>query len=468
MIFVVFSNLGYMDKGRLSATFFSVVHAADTTEQTNDDTPMYKDLSRIGNFQTYIIEKIYTENLNTLLKESIKNSYKINAQIYELKSQELLYDASRNYYIPSAALNSEYQRKIYKKPNPTRADDLNIELSASMKVWSNNVTDLKNSAYYSLISERENYNQIVNNIYSTIISNVLKIELARTFLDSGEQYRARMHKLVERMNSAVSTGLLKKSDRLFADISIKKFEDSVLNVRSQIEVFKNTINNIAANEIYNDNYGVSQQYIIEMLEIPDSMFLMDNVVKNNFDIRARKAKLLSDKLSALGTNEDIKAEIVTNHKVKGTIPVGNDRFASYVYDSEDDSYFGFKLTFTGLNYANYKQKKSAIELVTKQLIELDEFLYQTTINLGVLKEQYSLLKDRLNNIDNQIVLTLNVINSLLQEVLVDESNTLDIFRNVSSISDLEINRLAIQNQLVDLATQIYALNAAVPDEFIID
>ena len=352
--------------------------------------------------------------------------------------------------------------------NPTRADELNLELNASMKLWSDNVGDLRDSSYYSLVVEKENYNEIVNSIYSTIIANVLKIELSRSFLDNAEQYRARMNKLIQRMNKAVSSGLLKKSDRLFADISIKKFEDSVLNVKSQIEIFKNTINNITSNEIYNDNYGVSEEYIKQMLEISDDMFSIENVIKNNFNIRSRKAQLLSDKLSAQGTNEDFKAEFITTQKVKGTIPVGNSRFASYVFDSSDDSFFGIKLTFTGLNYTSYKQKKSEMELITKQLIELDEFLYQTTINLSVLKEQYRLLLDRVGNIDNQINLTLNVINSLLQEMLVDESNTLDIFRNVSSLSDLEISRLTIQNQIIDLAVQIYALNAAVPDEFIIN
>ncbi|WP_038225342.1 hypothetical protein, partial [Vibrio sp. ER1A] len=96
------------------------------------------------------------------------------------------------------------------------------------------------------------------------------------------------------------------------------------------------------------------------------------------------------------------------------------------------------------------------------------FIHQKDVDLQTYKQQYRLLDQRLENIDKQLKLTKNVINSLMKEIMVDEANALDLFRNITSLSDLEMTKLSITNQLADIVNNIKILNSDVPARYVIN
>lgn len=415
----------------------------------------------------------YSLDVNDLFTKSIKNSYKVNAQIYSIKSEQLLYSASNYYYIPTATITSEVQKKFDRPGHKSPFTEFKLDLVASIKLWSNATGELKDSAFYSLLASKETYNDIVNSIYTTVNQNIIKIELAKAFLSKSEKYRLRLNALMDRMDISSQSGILKKSDKLFADVSIKKFEESILNVKSQIENYKSQINNITPVDLYNSEYGVSQEYIENTIALDDNMFKINKVIERNFSVLSKRAQLESDKNAAKAYNENFIVEVVTQLDIKESAfsNIKNDKnevINGYTFDDDGQSYVGLKMTFSGLNYQSLQQKESEYNLFSRKLIEIDEFIHQLYVDLNTFKQQHLLIEKRLENVENQIDLTIGVINSLMKEMLVDESNVLDIFRNISSLSDLEMNRITIQNELVDITTKVKSINSIIPSAYVIN
>lgn len=425
-------------------------------------------------FLSIVIEKpVYTADVNELFLESINKSYKINAQIYQILSEQHLKDAAKYYYIPSATIGGEVQKKFDRPGHPQPYSTFKLDLSAKIKLWSNATGDKLDAAYYSLIASKEKYNEITNDIYYSINTNLIKIEIAREYLAKANQYRMRMDRLLERMNVASEFGIMKKSDRLFADVSLKKFDESILNVNAQIEQYISLINNITPYNLYNEKYGLSDNYIRDSLLIKPDMFVIDNVTKRNYGILSRNAQLKSDKFNAKGYNENFTVDLVTQHgieehKLTSTKNEDNQAIYGYSYDNDGSAYIGIKFNYTGMNYQSYKQKRSEYHIYTKKAIELDEFVHQIYVDLNTYKQQYDLILQRIQSIDKQISLTTDVINSLMEEMVVDESNTLDIFRNVSSLSDLEMNRLSVMNELIDIVKNVKSINSIIPKKYVIN
>lgn len=418
-------------------------------------------------------DKTYILDINTLFLNSIENSYKVNAQIFSIQSKERLYSSTNYYYLPTATITSEIKKKFNRPGHPSPFTEFKLDLVASMKLWSNTTGEQKKSAYYSLLASKESYNDIVNSIYTSINQNVIKIELARDFLNKAEQYRLKLNSLLEKMHISSQSGILKKSDKLFADVSIKKFEESILNVKSQVESYISQINNITPANLYNSEYGVSKNYIEAAISLDDNMFKINEVTKNNFSILSKRAQLESDKYLVEAYNENFIVEVVTQHDIKehAKSNIKNDEnqvVNGYTYDNDGQSYIGLKVTYSGLNYQSNQKKLSEQLLFSKKLIELDEYIHQVYVDLGTFKQQHILIQKRLSNIDNQIELTIGVINSLMKEMLVDESNILDIFRNISSLSDLEMNRINIQNEIVNLAIKVKSINSIIPRKYVIN
>lgn len=416
---------------------------------------------------------VYTTNIDTLFKGSIELSYQVNAQVYTIKSKQNLHKSAQYYYIPTASITSELQKKYNRPGHPAPLTDFKLDLMATMKLWSNSTSEQKDSAYYSLIASKETYNEIVSGIYNNIEQSILKIEFARAFLSKAEQYRIHMSTLLEQMNVSSQSGILKKSDRLFADVSVKKFEESILNVESLVEQYKSQINNITPANLYKDDYGVSLEYIKSSITLSEKMFQINTVSEKNFNILSQRAQLESDKYAAQAYNENFVVQIVTQHGIKENAlsNIKNDENqvpGGYTYDNDGQAYIGLKVSFTGLNYQNAQQKASEYHLFSSQLIELDELIHQTYVDLSTYSLQYTLIKKRIANIDTQITLTIGVINSMMNEMRVDESNILDIFRNISSLSDLEMNRLFVQNELVDLTTKVKSINSIIPGQYVIN
>ncbi len=438
--------------------------------------PLFLGVSLKANakFLSIEVEKpIYTADINDLFFQSISKSYKINAQIYEILSNQHLTDAARYYYIPSATITGAINWKFDRPSHPDPYPRFLLDLTATMKLWSNATSDKLDGAYYSLIASKEKYNEITNDIYFTINNNLMKIEFAREFLAKAKQYRVRMDALLERMNVASQFGIMKKSDRLFADVSLKKFDESILNVNAQIEQYISLINNITPDNLYNEKYGLSQNYLKNALTVKPDMFDIKVVTQRNFGILSRTAQLKSDKFNTQGYNENFIVELATEHGIEehsytSTKNEDNEALYGYSYDDDGSAYIGINFTYTGMNYQSYKQKRSEYNLYTKKAIELDEFVHQVYVDLNTYKQQYDLILKRIQSIENQIKLTTDVINSLMEEMIVDESNTLDIFRNVSSLSDLEMNRLNVLNELIDIVKNVKSINSVIPKKYVIN
>jgi len=203
------------------------------------------------------------------------------------------------------------------------------------------------------------------------------------------------------------------------------------------------------------------------------MFNIHWVLQNNFDVRAKKAELLADRATAKGINENFTVELVSQqgikeHRLTSTKNAQNQAEYGYGFDKDGESFIGFRVVYSGLDFAANQSKQSEYKLYTRKMIELDEYMHQLYVDITAYQEQYQLVTKRLENIDNQITLTNNVIQSMMSELTVDESSALDIFRNVTSLSDLEMNRLTVHNELVDLVMQIKSLNAVIPEHYVLN
>ncbi|WP_165386753.1 hypothetical protein, partial [Vibrio vulnificus] len=222
-----------------------------------------------------------------------------------------------------------------------------------------------------------------------------------------------------KMEKTANVGLIKNSDRVFANVTMKKFEESIININSQIEGYKSEINNLTAKELYNELIGLNSEYIDDFFELGDENFKLETVLNRNFDILSRKAMLESDKNSSKSLNETVTFELVTQHdisenKLSSKKNENNVAENGYTYDNDGESYVGLKLTYTGFDFSTYMSDKSEEHSVTKKMIEMDEKLHQINVDLNTQKLRYSLTLDRLNNIDNQIKLTLELIDNLIK------------------------------------------------------
>lgn len=420
-----------------------------------------------------IKEPIYTEDINVLFIESIENSYKVNGQKYVIESENHLFNAAKYYYIPSASVSSQVKQKFDRPGHPSPFTEFTLDLSARMKLWSNTTDEQKDAAYYSLLSSKEKYNEYVNDVYGRINQNLMKIETSREFLVKSSEYRKRMDILLKKMEVSAGAGILKKSDRIFAEVTVKKFDESVLNVLSQIELYKSQIDNITPRRLYKDDYGLSKSYMSSMIHIEPAFFNIDNVMAKNFSILSRKSELMSEKKTAQSNNEYFKVELITLHDIKeheksSSKNDQNQAVYGYTYDNNGDSFIGIQFSFTGLDYGNYQSQMSEYELYKKKMIEFDEFIHGINIDLITLKQQYALITQRIDSINNQIFLTTDVIKNQMKEMMVDESSVLDIFRNISSLSDLEMSQLSTQNELIDTVNRVYVLNSVLPGNYVIN
>lgn len=424
------------------------------------------------NLELDIDEPIYTKDINILFTQSIENSYKVLSSKYAIESKEHLFDSARYYYVPTVSVSSQVKQKMDRPGHPSPFTEFTLDLSAKMKIWSNATSENRDSAFYYLKSAKENYNESVSEIFRKINVNLLKIEYSRTFLARSEEYRKRMNVLLNNMDISARSGLLKQSDKIFAEVTVKKFDESILNVLSQIEQYKSEMDNITSQRLYDEGYGLDRDYINSVMTTNPEYFEIENVMKNNFSILSKKSELVAEKKKAEGSNEYFTVELQTVHGIKehkksSTKNEDNQATYGYTYDDNGDSYIGIQFSFNGINYGSYKTQMSEFELYKQKMIEFDEFVHGINVEIIALKEQYALVNKRIDNINNQVDLTTDVINSQMNEMSVDESSVLDIFRNVSSLSDLEVNHLMAQNELVDVVNRIYALNSILPQSYVI-
>ena len=418
-------------------------------------------------------EPVYTLSVDDLLTSSIEKSYKVNAQQQTIESELALLKGANYYFLPSVTVTQHLKEKFDRPGHPSPHTEYVLDLNAAMKLWSNATGDRKDAAHYQLVAARETYNALVNGIYSTVSTNLVKIELSRNFLNRSEVYRNKLDDILSRMEKSSQTGILKQSDRLFADVALKKFEESIFNVQAQVEQYKSQINNITSANLYRDEYGVSREDINAASELTEQMFDIRWILQNNFEVRSKRAALLADRASAKGINENFTVELVSQqgikeHRLTSSKNAQNQAEYGYTFDDDGESFIGFRVVYSGLDFSAHQSKQSEYRLYTRKMIELDEYMHQLYVDITAYRQQYQLIKQRLGNIDNQITLTNNVIQSLMNELTVDESSALDVFRNVTSLSDLEMNRLVVHNELVDLVMQVKSLNAVIPDHYVLD
>ena len=424
------------------------------------------------NLSEQVKDPVYLLDIDRLFSGSIEKSYKVNAQRQVIESELLQYAAARHYYIPAVTIAQHVKKKFDRPSHPSPYSEYTLDISETMKLWSNATGDKKDAAYYQLLSARHTYNALVNEVYTTVNTNLVKIELSRNFLGRSAEYRRRLDNILRRLEKSTKTGVLKRSDRLFADVALKKFEESVLNVQARIEQYKTLINNITPANLYQDGYGVSRHYVGDSTLLHVDMFDIQHILKNNFEVQARKAALEAEKARAKGYNENFTVELASQQGIKehrltgtgvnGAVPYG------YSYDPEGESFIGIRVVYTGLDFQAHMAKRSEYALYTRKVIELDEYLHQLYVDINAWQQQYRLIKDRLDNINNQIVLTNNVIQSLMKELIVDESSVLDIFSNVTSLADLEMNRLMVHNELIDLSMRVKSLNGVIPERYVLN
>lgn len=410
--------------------------------------------------------------VEALLSSSIDNSYKVNQIKEDIISQSFNQAATEYYYLPKVTLSSEVKQKFDRPghPSPVMTEFL-INLSASLKLWSNTTNSANLAELKKLDSKRYDLNAAILDVYTTTIRNLVKIEISRSFLDRSEMYKEKMNELLNQMEMSASSGLIKKSDRVFAEVTMKKFEESIININSQIEGYKSEINNLTAKNLYNNKIGLNEHEVNDFFELEDSKFDINSVINKNYDIIARKLKLESDKYSSKSLNETLTFELITQHDINEhelSSEKNEDNVAEngYTYDNDGESYIGLKLTFTGFDYNKYTSNKSEEHNLAKKMIEVDEMIHQVYVDLDTQKQRYILTKERLFNIDNQIKLTVELVDSLLKEIAVDESNVLDLFRNISSLSDLETNRLNIRQELTGIVSNVREVNSVIPNVYI--
>ena len=426
----------------------------------------------LGGLSGQVQEPVYTLSVDDLLIASIEKSYKVTAQCQTIESQMALLKAANYYFIPAVTVTQHLKKKFDRPGQPSSFTEYILDLNAAMTLWSNATRDRKDAAYYQLVAARETYNSLVNSIYTTVNTNLVKIELARNFLSRSGIYRTKLNEILRNLERSSKTGFLKKSEQLFADVVVKKFEEAVLHVQAQVEQYKTQINNITPASLYRDEYGVSTKEIRKASEVTDDMFNIHWVLQNNFDVQAKKAQLLAERATANSVNENFTIELVSQqgireHRMTGVNNVLGQAEFGYGYDHEGESFIGLRVVYTGLDFSAYQTKQSEYRLYTRKMIELDEFMHQLYVDVSTYQEQYQLMEKRLANIDNQISLTNNVIQSLMGELTVDESSALDVFTNVTSLCDLEMNRLAAHNELVDLVMQIKSLNVVIPEHYVL-
>ncbi|HFQ5353771.1 TPA: hypothetical protein ACGVAX_000921 [Vibrio vulnificus] len=424
-------------------------------------------VSEDDNKKTYI-----TEDVESLFLSTIENSYKINQIREDILSQEYNKVSSDYYFLPKITISSELKQKMDRPGHPSKVmTEFLINLSARIKLWSDTVSYASLSELKKLESRRYDLNNAIVENYSVVNKNLVKIEISRSFLDKSFVYKEKMQELMSKMEKTANVGLIKNSDRVFANVTMKKFEESIININSQIEGYKSEINNLTAKELYNELIGLNSEYIDDFFELGDENFKLETVLNRNFDILSRKAMLESDKNSSKSLNETVTFELVTQHdisenKLSSKKNENNVAENGYTYDNDGESYVGLKLTYTGFDFSTYMSDKSEEHSVTKKMIEMDEKLHQINVDLNTQKLRYSLTLDRLNNIDNQIKLTLELIDNLIKEISIDESNVLDLFRNISSLSDLEMNRLSIRNELTDIVSSVRQINSMIPSQYV--
>ena len=426
----------------------------------------------IGDMTIKTPNPVYTKDNTQLFSSSIANAYKVNAYQQKIESELALYSAAKKYYVPSASVTQHVKHKFRNPDHPLPYTEYLIDLNASMKLWSDAVGDRENAALYHLESAKHSYNAVVNDIYAIVDANLVKIELAREFLDRAEEYRRKLKQILKQLDISTTSGVLKKSDQLFADVALKKFEDSILLVQSQMLQYQARINNITPLNLYHSDYGISKHEMDLAIVIRDEYFNINRALQHNFEVRARRATLEANKASTKGYRENFTLSLATQHaisehRLSGSYNAQNDRFYGYTYDRNGESYVGLTLSYTGLDYQSYKAQESENHRYNIKVIELDEYLHQLYVDLNTFQTQYKLAKERLTNVNHQLVLTHNVIQSLMQEMLADASNILDVFRNITTLSELEVSRLSVNCELVDLASKVKSLNAVIPNQYVI-
>lgn len=421
----------------------------------------------------FIKQPVYTLSVDDLLTSSIEKSYKVNAQRQTIASELALLKGATYYFLPTATVTQHLKKKFDRPGHPSPYTEYVLDLNAAMKLWSNASGDRKDAAHYQLVAAKETYNSLVNSVYSTVNTNLIKIELSRNFLNRSGVYRNKLNDILRRMEKSSKTGILKKSDRLFADVTLKKFEESIFNVQGQVEQYKSLINNITAANLYRDEYGVSTEDIDAASVLSEQMFDIYWILQKNFDVRSRRAELLADRASAKAVNENFTIELVSQqgileHERTNTKNSQNQAEFGYSFDDDGKSFIGLRVVYSGLDFSALQSKQSEYKLYTRKMIELDEYMHQLYVDITAYQQQYQLIKQRLANVNNQITLTNNVIQSLMTELTVDESSALDVFRNVTSLCDLEMNRLTVHNELVDLVIRVKSLNAMIPERYVLD
>ncbi|MCG9661400.1 TolC family protein, partial [Vibrio mediterranei] len=116
-------------------------------------------------------KKEYTKDIDALVIGSVNNSYKAAEIKAEIQSKEQILLKDEYYFVPKVTLTSEIKEKMDRPGHPDPEADFNINLSATMKLWSDTVSDENRAAYQDLESSINKYNSVVSNVYRSIANN---------------------------------------------------------------------------------------------------------------------------------------------------------------------------------------------------------------------------------------------------------------------------------------------------------
>ncbi|NUW70137.1 TolC family protein [Vibrio coralliilyticus] len=413
--------------------------------------------------------RVYEYDAKQLLGEVLKVSPDVQAALSRLEASQDEKMAADWYFLPNLTLSNESKFYMPRPGAPERGIEHNLSLSSELRLWGSGLTDELDAAQLDLVAANYQLSSAVISSYYESLKNIEKIEFAHQFLNKSKFYDSKIQQLISLMEKHVDSGLVKKSDLLFASVTTQKFKEKMLGVESKIQEYIKNINTVAGRKVYSPQYGMAiGELDTSTLEELRILLNEHNIVSTNFELLNSLNSLEAERKRAFAQNEMFELKLVTEQNARfndqTNIADETSGQVDYAYDPDNDSYVGLSFTIKGLDFTAHKRKDSATNEVVAKQYEHEKLVSDKLNQLESLSVQLETESRKKVNLEKQISLTYEIVERQFEEIAIEEANISDILRNISSITDLEGLLLTSNNTLIDVKNTIYELKGELPDE----
>lgn len=398
--------------------------------------------------------KVYSTGVEDVFNEAMTLSKEVKSLEYSLESANESLDSAEGYFYPKFTTTTEF-KNFYGEPEPDPEQTGEVALNISSKLYSNTVSDSIDAAEATRNAAILKIKDKEVDVYYTVLKALAKIERSRFYIYEMSLLRKEMRDYIERQKTSVKEGVSPISDLKESELNLSRFDNAVLDVSSSIDQAFSDLK-LATGYVPNDpdEVGMPIQTLKKLIESQKMEFKAEDILLQNYGIRAQELEVLTAMFDAQALNENYKLSLVNetfvNALERTDVPVGEISSRSNV---------GLKFELELYDYQKNRDASAAMKdyLAQKESLSLAKDKLEANVS-SLQTSYYSLLDKRASTIE-QIRLNRSLIQNQKKEVITNRITFLDLIKSIFAFNTAYKSLLDIEVQTYDNIFDYWALKS---------